>query len=136
MKTILVICTGNSARSQMMEGLLNHFGHGNIHAQSAGIQPSTVNPFAVQAMAEIGIDISNHRSKSIDEFINQNFDVVLTVCDSAKETCPFFPGEKIIHKSFEDPAALVGSDEEKLQLFRKIREEEAVWAKEFIKNNR
>ena len=136
MKTILVICTGNSARSQMMESLLNHFGHGNIIAQSAGTQPTWVNRFAVQAMTEIGIDISNHRSKSIDEFKNQNFDVVLTVCDSAKETCPFFPGEKIIHKSFEDPAVLAGSDEEKLQLFRKVRDEEAVWAEEFIKYNR
>lgn len=134
MKTILVICTGNSARSQMMEGLLNHFGNRNVQALSAGTQPSTVNPFAIQAMAEIGIDISTHRSKFIDEFKNQTFDVVLTVCDSAKETCPYFPGKKIIHQSFEDPAALKGTDQEKLQLFRKVRDEEVEWVREFLEN--
>ncbi len=133
MKTVLVICTGNSARSQMMEGLLNHFGNGKVQANSAGTRPSTINPFAIEAMTEIGIDISTHYSKSIDEFANQTFDVVLTVCDSAQESCPFFPGEKIIHKSFTDPAALEGSDQKKLKLFRKVRDEEMEWVEEFLK---
>ncbi len=133
MKTVLVICTGNSARSQMMEGLLNHFGNGKVQAHSAGTRPSTINPFAIEAMTEIGIDISTHYSKSIDEFANQTFDVVLTVCDSAQESCPFFPGEKIIHKSFTDPAALEGSDQKKLKLFRKVRDEEMEWVEEFLK---
>ena len=133
MKTVLVICTGNSARSQMMEGLLNHFGNGKVQAHSAGTRPSTINPFAIEAMTEIGIDISTHYSKSIDEFANQTFDVVLTVCDSARESCPFFPGEKIIHKSFTDPAALEGSDQKKLKLFRKVRDEEMEWVEEFLK---
>ena len=133
MKTVLVICTGNSARSQMMEGLLNHFGNGKVQAHSAGTRPSTINPFAIEAMTEIGIDISTHYSKSIDEFSNQTFDVVLTVCDSAQESCPFFPGEKIIHKSFTDPAALEGSDQKKLKLFRKVRDEEMEWVEEFLK---
>lgn len=133
MKTVLVICTGNSARSQMMEGLLNHFGNGKVQAHSAGTRPSTINPFAIEAMTEIGIDISTHYSKSIDEFSNQTFDVVLTVCDSARESCPFFPGEKIIHKSFTDPAALEGSDQKKLKLFRKVRDEEMEWVEEFLK---
>ncbi|MCH8124790.1 arsenate reductase ArsC [candidate division KSB1 bacterium] len=133
MKTVLVICTGNSARSQMMEGLLNHFGNGKVQAHSAGTRPSTINPFAIEAMTEIGIDISTHYSKSIDEFSNQTFDVVLTVCDSARESCPFFPGEKIIHKSFTDPAALEGSDQKKLKLFRKVRDEEMEWVEDFLK---
>ena len=133
MKTVLVICTGNSARSQMMEGLLNHFGNGKVQAHSAGTRPSTINPFAIEAMTEIGIDISTHYSKSIDEFSNQTFDVVLTVCDSARESCPFFPGEKIIHKSFTYPAALEGSDQNKLKLFRKVRDEEMEWVEEFLK---
>ena len=133
MKTVLVICTGNSARSQMMEGLLNHFGNGKVQAHSAGTRPSTINPFAIEAMTEIGIDISTHYSKSIDEFANQTFDVVLTVCDSAQESCPFFPGEKIIHKSFTDPAALEGSDQKKLKLFRKVRDEEMEWVEDFLK---
>lgn len=133
MKTVLVICTGNSARSQMMEGLLNHFGNGKVQAHSAGTRPSTINPFAIEAMTEIGIDISTHYSKSIDEFANQTFDVVLTVCDSARESCPFFPGEKIIHKSFTDPAALEGSDQKKLKLFRKVRDEEMEWVEDFLK---
>jgi len=133
MKTVLVICTGNSARSQMMEGLLNHLGNGKVQAFSAGTEPSKINPFAIQAMTEIGIDISSHFSKSIDEFANQTFDVVLTVCDSARESCPFFPGKKIIHKSFTDPAALEGTDQEKLQLFRKVRDEEMGWIEDFLK---
>ncbi|MCH6575892.1 MAG: arsenate reductase ArsC, partial [Bacteroidetes bacterium] len=111
----------------------NHFGNGKVQAHSAGTRPSTINPFAIEAMTEIGIDISTHYSKSIDEFANQTFDVVLTVCDSARESCPFFPGEKIVHKSFTDPAGLEGSDQVKLQLFRKVRDEEMEWVEEFLK---
>ena len=133
MKSILVICTGNSARSQMMEGLLNHFGEGNISAQSAGTHSSHVNPLAIQVMSEIGIDISHHRSKSIDEFQDQDFHVVITVCDSAKENCPFFPGKHVIHQGFDDPpAGAEVSDEEKLAAFRRIRDEELEWAKSFL----
>ncbi len=132
-KTILVICTGNSARSQMMEGLLNFYGKGQITARSAGTIPSVVNPFAIKVMAEIGIDISHHHSKSIEEFQGEQFDLVITVCDSAKESCPFFPGKKVIHKSFHDPAALEGEDEEKTVLFRKVRDEELKWINSYLK---
>ena len=112
-----------------MEGLFNHYGQGQIVAQSAGTKPSKVNPFAIAAMTEIGIDISHHRSKSIEKFQGQQFDLVITVCDSAKETCPFFPGKKVIHKSFEDPAAIGGGDEKKLTAFREVRDEELNWIK-------
>lgn len=116
-----------------MEGLLNHYGKGQITAQSAGTIPSVVNPFAIKVMAEIGIDISSHRSKSIEEFQGEQFDLVITVCDSAKESCPFFPGKKVIHKSFEDPAALEGDEEEKTALFRTVRDEELKWIDSYIK---
>jgi arsenate reductase len=136
MKSVLVICTGNSARSQMMEGMLNHYGRGKVEAQSAGTHPSKVNPFAIKAMSDIGINIAHHRSKSIDEFENQVFDVVITVCDSAKENCLFFPGKKVIHQSFADPAAVEGSDKEKVAAFRRVRDEELEWVREFLKEPR
>ena len=92
MTRVLFLCTGNSARSQMAEGLLRHLGQGAYKVHSAGTRPTVVNPLAVQAMAEIGVDISKHRSKSVAEFSGQRFDVVITVCDKAKESCPIFPG--------------------------------------------
>ena len=105
-KRILILCTGNSARSQMAEGLLRHDAGDRFEVFSAGTKPSHVRPEAIAAMREVGIDISGHRSKSVDEFTGQQFDYVLTVCDNAKESCPIFPGKTVtIHHNFEDPAA-------------------------------
>lgn len=121
---VLVLCTGNSARSQMAEGILRRLGNGTIEVHSAGTHPSSVNPLAIEAMNEIGIDISCHRSKSVDEFAEQNFDLVITVCDNAKESCPVFLGApERIHWSYEDPAAVEGSHNEKLAAFRCVRDE-------------
>jgi arsenate reductase len=123
-KRVLILCTGNSARSQMAEGLLRHDAGERFEVFSAGTRPSRVRPEAIAVMQELGIDISSHRSKSVDEFADQSFDYVLTVCDNAKESCPIFPGQAIrIHHSFEDPAELQGSNEERLVLFRRIRDE-------------
>ena len=120
---VLILCTGNSARSQMAEGLLRALSRGAVEASSAGTKPSQVNPLAIAAMKEAGIDISAHRSKSVEEFAAQRFDIVITVCDNAKETCPIFPGApERIHWSFPDPAAVEGSHEEKLRAFRDVRD--------------
>ena len=106
---VLFICTHNSARSQMAEGLLNALYGDRYEAYSAGTQPTEVNPYAIKVMAEMGIDISKHRSKSVEEFRGKKFDYVVTVCDHAKETCPFFPGgEKYLHQGFKDPSDLRG----------------------------
>ncbi len=122
---VLILCTRNSARSQMAEGLLRHDGGGSFEVFSAGTKPTQVRPEAIAAMREAGIDISGHRSKSADEFAGQTFDYVITVCDNAKETCPVFPARtKRIHWSVEDPAAAVeGSEYERLAAFRRIRDE-------------
>ena len=121
---VLILCTGNSARSQMAEGLLRHDGGGKFEVESAGVEPSHVRPQAVEAMREIGIDISGHRSKSVDEFTGQEFDYVITVCDNANERCPAFPGKTTrIHWSFDDPAAAEGSEAERLSVFRRVRDE-------------
>ena len=123
-KRVLILCTGNSARSQMAEGLLCKLSGNKIEVESAGIAPSSVRPEAIEAMREIEIDISRHRSKSVDEFAGQNFDYVITVCDNAKEQCPAFPGKtKRIHWSFDDPAETDGSEIEKLAVFRRVRDE-------------
>jgi arsenate reductase (thioredoxin) len=119
---VLILCTGNSARSQMAEGILRHVAGERFEVHSAGISPSQLRPEAVAVMREIGIDISNHQSKSVEEFIDQEFDYIITVCDNANETCPAFPGEaKRIHWSFDDPAAAQGSDEQRLEAFRSSR---------------
>src|SRR5438477_8217286 len=111
-KRVLILCTGNSARSQMAEGLLRHDAGDRFDVFSAGTKPSQVRPEAIAAMRELGIDISGHRSKSVDEFTGQQFDYVLTVCDKARESCPVFPGKAFaIHRNFDDPAALQGSEE-------------------------
>ncbi len=124
MKRILVLCTGNSARSQMGEGLFRHEGHGAYDVASAGTQPSKVPPEAIAVMKEIGIDISDHRSKAVREFDGQSFDYVVTVCDNARDNCPVFPaGTERIHWSFEDPAAVQGSEDERLAAFRRIRDQ-------------
>ena len=124
MKRVLFLCTGNSARSQMAEGLLRHDAAGRFDAVSAGTKPGGVRVEAIAAMAEIGIDISAHRSKSIDEFLDRPPDLLITVCDSARETCPVFPGAvERLHWPFEDPAAVEGSDEERLAAFRRVRDQ-------------
>ena len=107
-QTVLFLCTNNSARSQMAEGLLNTLFKEKYKAFSAGINPKKVNSYAIEVMKELGIDISNHTSKSIEEFRNMTFDFVVTVCDNAKEICPFFPGKKVLHKSFEGEGAFYG----------------------------
>ena len=124
---VLFICANNSARSQIAEGFLNGLFKNNYEAFSAGTQQSSINSYAFEVMKEVGIDISKHRSKSIEEFKNHRFDFVITVCDNPKETCPFFPGKKVIHKSFEDPAAFEGNIEDNLNEFRKIRNEIKNW---------
>jgi arsenate reductase len=121
---VLILCTGNSARSQMAEGLLRHDAGGRFDVESAGTKPGFVRPEAIAVMREIGIDISSHRSKSVDEFAAERFDHVLTVCDSARETCPVYPGHAHrIHRSFDDPAAAAGSEEQRLEVFRRVRDE-------------
>ncbi len=130
---VLILCTGNSARSQMAEGLLRHLANGGIEFESAGTAPSRVNPLAIEAMREIGIDISGHRSKSVEEFARQSFDVVITVCDNARESCPVFSGApERIHWSYEDPAAVQGNHDEKLAAFRRVRDDLARRLQEFL----
>jgi arsenate reductase len=129
---VLILCTGNSARSQMAEGLLRHIAGDRMEVESAGIKASIVRTEAIAAMREIGIDISGHRSKSVDEFIGQNFDYILTVCDNARDTCPVFPGSAHrIHHSFEDPAAVSGDQETRLAAFRKVRDQLRVFLQTF-----
>jgi arsenate reductase (thioredoxin) len=121
---ILILCTGNSARSQMAEGLLRSLSKGAIEVHSAGTRPSRLNPLAIEAMKELGIDISGQRSKSVEEFAGRRFDLVITVCDNARESCPVFPGApERIHWSYSDPAAVEGTHEEKLQAFRAVRDD-------------
>jgi arsenate reductase len=123
-KRVLILCTGNSARSQMAEGLLRHVAGDRFEVESAGTRPSRVRPEAIAVLKELGIEISGHRSKHVDELQGQSFDYVLTVCDNAKESCPVFPGHaKRIHNAFEDPAALQGTEEERLDRFRRVRNE-------------
>jgi arsenate reductase len=124
---ILFLCTNNSARSQIAEGLLKRLFKGKYEVYSAGINPTRINPYAIKVMKEIGVDISNHRSKSINEFKNSDFDYVITVCDNAKETCPFFPGKKIIHKGFNDPVKSYDNSDNVVKEFRKIRDEIREW---------
>ncbi|GCE25107.1 protein-tyrosine-phosphatase [Dictyobacter alpinus] len=120
---VLILCTGNSARSQMAEGWLRHLAGEQMDVESAGTAPSQVNPLAIQAMAERHIDISHHRSKHLNEFLDQPFDYVITVCDNAAEQCPVFPGKATrIHWSFPDPAAVQGTEEERLASFRQVRD--------------
>ena len=121
---VLILCTGTSARSQMSEGLLRHDAGNACEVFSAGTKPSHVRPEAIAVMREVGIDISGHRSKSVEEFAGQDFDYVITVCDNVKESCPIFPAKtKRIHWSIEDPAAVQGSEEEILAAFRRVRDE-------------
>jgi len=121
---VLILCTGNSARSQMGEGLLRQMAGDRFEVASAGVAPSQVRPEAIEVMKEIGIDISAQRSKSVDKFTDQEFDYVITVCDNANEQCPVFPGKtKRLHWSFEDPAAVAGDEDARLKAFRKVRDQ-------------
>jgi arsenate reductase len=131
---VLILCTGNSARSQMAEGILREDGGQTFEVFSAGTRASFVRQEAIQAMAEIGIDISGHRSKNVDEFAGQEFDFVITVCDHANEICPVFPGKtRRIHHSFEDPPAPDSADAETtLTVFRRVRDEIREWMKSFV----
>ncbi|MFC1505790.1 arsenate reductase ArsC [Thermoproteota archaeon] len=136
-KKILFICTHNSARSQMAEGFIKYQYGEQFEAFSAGTKPTKVNLYAIKAMSEIGIDISKHQSKSVKNFEGIEFDYIISVCDQAKESCPFFPGAKFfIHKSFEDPSSLEGAEEEIMENFRRVRKEICEWIEnEFVKWN-
>lgn len=124
MKKVLILCTGNSARSQMAEGLLRHDAGDRFEVASAGTKPSHVRPEAIAVMRELGIDLTGHRSKHVDEFTGQDFDYVLTVCDNAREICPIFPARTaMIHHSFDDPAAVEGSEDQRIAAFRRVRDE-------------
>ncbi|MEM2107982.1 MAG: arsenate reductase ArsC [Candidatus Bathyarchaeia archaeon] len=129
-KSVLFICTHNSARSQMAEAFLNKLCGDRYEAKSAGLSPKGLDPYVVKAMAEVGIDLSTHRSKSIQEFKGRTFDYVVTVCDSAREECPCFPWKKVIHKSFPDPSALNGTEEEVMQKVREIRDAIRRWVQQ------
>ena len=132
-RRVLILCTGNSARSQMAEGLLRHVAGDEFEVESAGTIASFVRPQAIAAMAEIGIDISGHRSKCLNEFLGDPFDYIITVCDNAAENCPVFPGKaERIHWSFDDPAETSGSDAEQLAVFRRVRDEIAEKLKGFV----
>ena len=125
MKRVLILCTGNSCRSQMAEALWNELGRGQWRAESAGSKPAGyVHPLAIQAMQELGVDLSTAQSKHVDQFAGEKFDLVVTVCDNAKEACPVFVGSpKAFHWPFDDPAHAEGTDEQKMAVFRRVRDE-------------
>lgn len=130
---VLFLCTGNSARSQMAEGFLRHLAGDRYDVESAGIDPSTVNPLAITAMREAGIDISGHRSKSAGSLLGRHFPYVITVCDNANERCPVFPGVATrLHWPLDDPAEAIGSESERLAIFRRIRDEIEARVRAFI----
>lgn len=132
-KKIIFICTHNSCRSQIAEGLFRHLYGDYYEVYSAGSEPTAINPLAVKAMEEIGIDITNQYSKSINQFLEHKFDYVVTVCDSARSSCPFFPnGKHYIHKSFKDPSEISGSGKEKMEAFRKTRDKIEQWLKQLF----
>ena len=130
---ILVICTGNRARSQMAHGWLRHLGGPAVEVESAGTNPRGVHPLAICAMAEVEVDISGHTSDHVDRLVEQDFDVVLTVCDSARESCPVFPGaRRVLHHSFQDPDQLGLDDDELYDLFIRIRDEIGAYCRELL----
>ncbi|MGH7165302.1 MAG: arsenate reductase ArsC [Nitrospiraceae bacterium] len=132
-KSVLFLCTGNSARSQMAEGLLRHFAGDRFEVASAGTHPAGLNPIAVEVMGELGIDISHHRSKKIDAFLGRRFDYVITVCDRAEEACPVFPAAaSLLHWSFDDPASAHGPAEARLAVFRRVRDDIAERIRGFL----
>jgi arsenate reductase len=133
MKNILVLCTGNSCRSQIAHGYLNFYTNKKANIYSAGIETHGVNPKAIQVMTEDGIDISNHTSNNINEYTNINFDFVITVCDNANENCPFFPSSaQRFHFNFPDPAKAIGTEDEIMEEFRKVRNMIKLYCKNFV----
>ena len=136
MKKVLVLCTGNSCRSQLAEGYLRYFAGDKAEIFSAGVETHGVNPRAIATMKEDGIDISAHTSNNISEYIGINFDYVITVCDNARERCPFFPSNaKKFHYNFPDPAKATGTEEEILQQFRDVRQMIKDYSEAFVKAN-
>lgn len=136
MKRILVLCTGNSCRSQMAEGYLKHYAKDKAEVYSAGIETHGVNPKAISVMREDGIDISQNTSNNVNEYRNIHFDFVITVCDNAKEQCPVFPSTaKMFHQNFSDPAKATGTEEEIMQEFRKVRDQIKEFSEQFVKDN-
>ena len=136
MKKILVLCTGNSCRSQIAHGYLQKFAGDKAVVYSAGVETHGVNPKAILIMKEDGIDISNHTSNNIDEYFNIDFDFVITVCDNAKERCPYFPTKaKKFHYNFPDPAKAIGTEEEIIQQFRNVRQLIKDYSQNFVKEN-
>jgi arsenate reductase (thioredoxin) len=130
---VLFVCTGNSARSQIAEALLTDFGGPDFAAFSAGVEPHGVNPYTVRVLAEIGIDWSQARSKSVTEYLGQPFDYVVSVCDRARQTCPVFPGDhNSMHWGLDDPAEVEGTDDFKLEAFRRTRTEVATRLRPFV----
>jgi arsenate reductase len=136
LKSVLFICTHNSARSQMAEAFLNALCGDKYEAKSAGVTPRGINPYVAKVMAEVDVDLSSHRSKSIMEFQGKAFDYVVTVCDSAREKCPFFPGKIQMDRSFPDPSTFTGTEEEILPKVRVVRDEIKNWVENtFCKGN-
>ncbi|MEO8853830.1 MAG: arsenate reductase ArsC [Ginsengibacter sp.] len=136
MNRILVLCTGNSCRSQIAEGYLQTFAGEKATVYSAGIETHGVNPRAIETMKEDGVDISHHTSNNINEYRNINFDFVITVCDNAKERCPFFPtAAKKFHHNFSDPAKATGTEEEIKEQFRQVRQQIKEYSKKFVSDN-
>ena len=135
-KKVLVLCTGNSCRSQIAEGYLRYFAEQKAEIFSAGVETHGVNPKAIETMKEDGIDMSHHTSNNIDEYRNIDFDFVITVCDNAKERCPFFPTKaQKFHYNFPDPAKATGSDDEISEEFRKVRQQIKEYCEKFVAEN-
>jgi len=135
-KKILILCTGNSCRSQIAHGYLQHFAGDEAEIYSAGVETHGVNPRAIATMAEDGIDISRHTSNNVNEYLGINFDFIITVCDNAKERCPYISGKaKRFHHDFPDPAKAKGSEEEVREQFRKVREEIERYTEKFVAEN-
>ena len=133
-RSVLFLCTGNSCRSQMAEGWLRHLAGDRFEVASAGTHPDDLNPMAVEVMKEVGIDLSGNRSKGLDEFKDHSFNFVITVCDQAKESCPVFPHTlSLLHWSFEDPASVKGTKEERLKVYRRIRDQIARHIEQFVR---
>ena len=136
MKKVLVLCTGNSCRSQIAEAYLRHFAGEKAAIYSAGVETHGVNPRAISTMKEDGIDISQHTSNNIDEYVNIDFDFVITVCDNAKERCPYFPTKaKKFHQNFPDPAKATGTEEAILEQFREVRQMIKNYSQQFVSEN-
>lgn len=130
---ILVLCTGNSCRSQIAEGFFRHYGGSNVEVYSAGLTPKGVHPIAIQVMKEIGIDISGQTSNHLNEYLGLKFDYIITVCDNAASNCPVFPGDATrLHWPFDDPAHATGTDEQVLNEFRRVRDEIGQRVKEWM----